>query len=456
MNVCSAFMLAGSGQRILTVHFFSMYGRYQKGMGIIMEKAIKKYFPIFALPTFAAFTIGFIIPFVLGVYLSFCEFTTVTDATFVGFKNYIRIWGDATFIHALWYTSLFTVVSVITINVLAFAVAMLLTKGIKGTNIFRTVFFMPNLIGGIILGYIWQLILNGILLHFERTLTYNSAYGFWGLVILMNWQQIGYMMIIYIAGIQTIIIVLMNSFKKKIFISNRPFSLPDAKSFVGLENYASGMQKIDFLHSFAYSLFITVGSVAVIILCTSMCAWYITRVKSKITSGMYYLFAFSMIVPFQMVMFTLSKIADILHLGNPVGIIIVYLGFGAGLAVFMFCGFVKSIPLEIEESAMIDGCNPLQTYFKIVFPVMKPTAISVAILEAMWVWNDYLLPYLVLDIKKYKTIPIAIQYLKGGYGAIDMGAMMAMIVLAIIPIIIFYIACQKHIIEGVVAGAVKG
>ena len=204
MNVCNAFMLAGSGQRILTVHFFSMYGRYQKGMGIIMEKAIKKYFPIFALPTFAAFTIGFIIPFVLGVYLSFCEFTTVTDATFVGFKNYIRIWGDATFIHALWYTSLFTVVSVITINVLAFAVAMLLTKGIKGTNIFRTVFFMPNLIGGIILGYIWQLILNGILLHFERTLTYNSAYGFWGLVILMNWQQIGYMMIIYIAGLNNV------------------------------------------------------------------------------------------------------------------------------------------------------------------------------------------------------------------------------------------------------------
>ena len=168
------------------------------------------------------------------------------------------------------------------------------------------------------------------------------------------------------------------------------------------------------------------------------------------------LFAFSMIIPFQMVMFTLSKIADILKLGNPVGIIIVYLGFGAGLAVFMFCGFVKSIPLEIEEAAMIGGCTPIQTYFKIVFPVMKPTAISVAILEAMWVWNDYLLPYLVLDIKKYKTIPIAIQYLKGGYGAIDMGAMMAMIILAIIPIIIFYIACQKYIIEGVVAGAVKG
>ena len=187
-----------------------------------------------------------------------------------------------------------------------------------------------------------------------------------------------------------------------------------------------------------------------------MCAWYITRVQNSITTGMYYLFAFSMIVPFQMVMYTLSKIADMLKLNNPLGIIIVYLGFGAGLAVFMFCGFVKSIPLEMEEAAMIDGCNPMQTYFKIVFPVMKPTAISVAILEAMWVWNDYLLPYLVLDIKKYKTIPIAIQYLKGGYGAIDMGAMMAMIVLAIIPIVIFYIACQKYIIEGVIAGAVKG
>lgn len=262
--------------------------------------------------------------------------------------------------------------------------------------------------------------------------------------------------ILSIVYIMPILIVIMNSFKRKIFISNRPFTMPDEKSFVGLENYLNGMEKIEFFNAFGYSLFITVGSVAVIILCTSMCAWYITRVKNTITSTMYYLFAFSMIVPFQMVMFTLSKIADILKLGNPLGIIVVYLGFGAGLAVFMFCGFVKSIPLEIEESAMIDGCNPIQTYFKIVFPVMRPTAISVAILEAMWVWNDYLLPYLVLDIKKYKTIPIAIQYLKGGYGSIDMGAMMAMIVLAIIPIIIFYIACQKYIIEGVVAGAVKG
>ena len=262
--------------------------------------------------------------------------------------------------------------------------------------------------------------------------------------------------LISIAYIMPIVIVLMNSFKRKIFISNRPFALPDAKSFVKIENYINGIQKTDFFRAFGYKLFITVGSVFVIVLCTSMCAWYISRVKNKWTTGIYYLFAFSMIVPFQMVMFTLSKIADILHLGNPVGIIIVYLGFGAGLAVFMFCGFVRSIPLEIEESAMIDGCNPVQTYFKIVFPIMKPTAISVAILETMWVWNDYLLPYLVLKINKYKTIQIAIQYLKGGYGAIDMGAMMAMIVLAIIPIILFYGFCQKYIIEGVISGAVKG
>lgn len=253
-----------------------------------------------------------------------------------------------------------------------------------------------------------------------------------------------------------VFIVLLNSFKGKLYISDQPFTLLNADNFAGFENYISGIEKIGFFKAFGFSLWITVGSVLAIVIFTSMTAWYITRIKTKFCQILYYLFVFSMIVPFQMVMFTLSKIADMLHLGNPVGIVIVYLGFGAGLAVFMFCGFVKSIPLEIEESAMIDGCTPLQTYFKIVFPVMRPTAISVAILEAMWVWNDYLLPYLVLDIKKYKTIPIAIQYLKGGYGSIDMGAMMAMIVLAIIPIIIFYTACQKYIIEGVVAGAVKG
>lgn len=262
--------------------------------------------------------------------------------------------------------------------------------------------------------------------------------------------------ILSLVWVAPIFVVLINSFKKKTYISKMPFSIPSGKAFVQLDNYVSGIKKIGFFQAFGYSLWITVASVAVIILCTSMCAWYITRVKSKATGALYYLCVFSMIVPFQMVMFTLSKLADMMKLGNPLGIIIVYLGFGAGLAVFMFCGFVKSIPLEIEEAAMIDGCNPLEIFFQVVLPVLKPTCISVAILETMWIWNDYLLPYLVLDITKYKTIPIAIQYLKGGYGSVDMGAMMAMLVLAIIPIIIFYMFCQKYIIEGVVAGAVKG
>ena len=259
-----------------------------------------------------------------------------------------------------------------------------------------------------------------------------------------------------IVYVMPIVIVVMNSFKRKAYVNRYPFKIGTGKMFVGLENYVEGIKKTEFFNAFGYSLFITVCSVAVIILCTSMCAWYIVRVKTTFTKAMYMLCLFSMIVPFQMVMFTLSKIANMLHLSNPVGIILVYLGFGAGLAVFMFTGFVKSIPLEIEEAAMIDGCTPIQTYFQVVFPILKPTAITVAILQAMWIWNDYLLPYLVLDIKKYKTIPIAVQYLKGGYGSIDWGAMMAMLVLAIIPIIIFYVACQKYIIEGVVAGAVKG
>lgn len=262
--------------------------------------------------------------------------------------------------------------------------------------------------------------------------------------------------VLSILFISPIFIVIINSFKKKSYINKEPFKMVMSKNFVGLDNYINGIKKTEFFQAFGYSAFITICSVIVIVLCTSMCAWYITRVKTKVTETIYYLCVFSMIVPFQMVMFTLSKISDTLRLGNPVGIIIIYLGFGAGLSVFMFCGFVKSIPLEIEEAAMIDGCNPLQTYFKIVFPVLKPTCISVAILQAMWIWNDYLLPYLVLDLKKYKTIPIAVQYLKGGYGSVDMGAMMALLVLSIIPIVIFYMACQKYIIEGVVAGAVKG
>ena len=253
-----------------------------------------------------------------------------------------------------------------------------------------------------------------------------------------------------------IFLVAINAIKKKAFITRNPFAIPDDRSYFGFANFVNGIDKTNFWSSALNSTIITVGSVFVIVLCTSMCAWYITRVNDKFSNGIYTLCLFSMIVPFQMVMFTLSKIANLLHLTNPIGIIVIYLGFGAGLAVFMFCGFVKSIPLEIEEAAMIDGCTPLQTYFQIVFPIMKPTTITVCILQAMWIWNDYLLPYLVLDLKKYKTIPIAVQYLKGGYGSVDWGTMMAVLVLAIIPVVIFYVACQKYIIEGVVAGAVKG
>lgn len=262
--------------------------------------------------------------------------------------------------------------------------------------------------------------------------------------------------LVSILYVYPIILVVMNSFKKKVFINGRPFELPNAKSFVQLDNYISGFKKVDYLNAFGYSLFITVVSVCLIVLCCSMCAWYITRVDNTISKIIYYLCVFSMIVPFQMVMFTLSKIADSLKLNTPFTIPIIYLGFGAGLAVFMFCGFVKGVPIEIEEAANIDGAGPVATYFQVVLPILKPTCISVAILQAMWIWNDYLLPYLSLDIKKYKTIPIAIQYLKGGYGSIDWGAMMAMLVLTIIPIIAFYLVCQKYIIEGVVAGAVKG
>lgn len=262
--------------------------------------------------------------------------------------------------------------------------------------------------------------------------------------------------IISVIFLSPVFIVLMNSFKKKVYISAKTFELPVGKMAAGWDNYVAGLEKTQFFNAFGWTLFITVGSVLVLLVCTSMCAWYITRVHSKISNGLYYLFVFSMIVPFQMVMFTLSKIANMLKLNTPWGIIIIYLGFGAGLCVFMFSGFVKSIPVEVEESASIDGCNPLQTFFKIVVPMMKSTYISVAILEAMWIWNDYLLPYLVLDINKYKTIPITIQYLKGGYGSVDMGAMMAMLVLSILPIVVFYLSCQKYIIKGVAAGAVKG
>ena len=271
-----------------------------------------------------------------------------------------------------------------------------------------------------------------------------------------GWAWSIFFTLLSVAWVFPIVLVLVNSFKKKVYISRRPFEIPIGKMFVELENYVRGIEKIQFWDALRKSLFITVCSVAVIILCTSMCAWYISRVKSVFSTGMYYLCLFSMIVPFQMVMFTLSKLANMLHLYTPIGIIVVYLGFGAGLAVFMFTGFVKSIPLEIEEAAMIDGCTPIHTFFDVVLPIMKPTCVTVAILQTMWIWNDYLLPYLNLDMKRFKTVSIAIQYLRGGYGSIDMGAMMGVLVLAIIPMIIFYLFCQKYIIEGVVAGAVKG
>ncbi len=253
-----------------------------------------------------------------------------------------------------------------------------------------------------------------------------------------------------------IVVVLFNSFKKKSYINLEPFKLPDSTTFVGMGNYTTAIDQYGFLKAVGWTVFITVGSVLAILICTSMCAWFITRVQNCFTKGIYLLCVFSMVVPFQMVMFTLSLVTDRLGLGTPWGLIIVYLGFGAGLAVFMFCGFVKSIPIEIEEAALIDGCSPLRMFFSVVLPIMKPTYISVGILETMWIWNDFLLPYLTLDLKKYKTISIVIQYMKGSYGRVDMGAIMAALIMAVIPVVVFYLSCQKYIIKGVAAGAVKG
>lgn len=264
--------------------------------------------------------------------------------------------------------------------------------------------------------------------------------------------------VIAIFYVLPIMLVLINSLKSNSYVNMETFALPSAKSFVGLDNYKNGMTfgNYPFVKSALYSLFITIVSSMLILICTSMAAWYIARVGSLFSRIVYYLCVFSMVVPFQMVMFTLAKTADTLKLNTPWTIPIVYLGFGAGLAVFMFTGFVKALPLEIEEAAAIDGCGPLRTFFRVVFPMLKPTMISVGVLEIMWVWNDYLLPYLVLDINKYRTIPIHIQYLKGSYGTVNLGATMALIMLSIVPVIVFYLTCQKYIIKGVAAGAVKG
>ena len=253
-----------------------------------------------------------------------------------------------------------------------------------------------------------------------------------------------------------IIVVLINSFKNKVFISREPFALPNADTIVDFENYTRAIIDYGLLDAVGWTLFITVGAVLVILICTSMAGWYIARVNNKISSMFYFICVFSMIIPFQMVMYTLSFTAERLGFNTPWGLIVVYLGFGAGLAVFMFAGFVKGLPTEIEEAALVDGCTPLRAFFSIVFPMMKPTYISVGILQAMWIWNDFLLPYLVLDINEYKTIGIIIQFMKGSYGRVDMGAIMAALILALIPTIIFYLSLQKYIIKGVAAGAVKG
>ena len=266
----------------------------------------------------------------------------------------------------------------------------------------------------------------------------------------------GFFSIICLLYVFPIVVILINAFKKKVYINDQPFSMPNEETYSGFKNFMEAINKYEFIKAVGWTVFITVASVAVILVCTSMCAWYITRVKSKFSKVMYFLCVFSMVVPFQMVMFTLSLIANRMRLDSPLGLIVVYLGFGAGLAVFMFCGFVKSIPVEIEEAAMIEVCTPLQTFFLVVLPIMKPTYISVGILETMWIWNDFLLPYLVLDVKKYKTISMAIQYMRGSYGRVDMGAIMAALVMAVIPVIVFYLSCQKYIIKGVAAGAVKG
>ena len=264
--------------------------------------------------------------------------------------------------------------------------------------------------------------------------------------------------IISVIYLMPVLLVLINSLKANAFVNTETFKLPTAESFVGLKNYVKGMTfgNFAFYKVVFYSFFITITSTALILLCTSMAAWYISRVGSLVSKIVYYLCVFSMVVPFQMVMYTLARTADQAHLNTPWTIPVIYLGFGAGLAVFMFTGFVKSLPLEIEEAAAIDGCGPLRTYFSVVLPMLRPTMISVGILEIMWVWNDYLLPYLVLDRTKYMTIPIHIQYLKGSYGTVDLGATMALILLSILPVIIFYLLCQKYIIKGVAAGAVKG
>jgi raffinose/stachyose/melibiose transport system permease protein len=270
-----------------------------------------------------------------------------------------------------------------------------------------------------------------------------------------NIVTIVFLLIISLLFIAPILLVLLNSFKGRLFVLNNPFAFPNAESFAGFSNYTNGLVATGFMRAFGWSLFITVFSVAAIVLFSAMTAWYITRSPLKFCKSLYFIFVFAMIVPFQMVMFPLTTVATTLHLDNPLGILLVYLGFGSAQAVFLYSGFVKSVPLAVEEAAMIDGCTPIKTFFAVVFPMLAPIAITVAILNAMWIWNDFLLPYLLIG-SEFRTIPVAVQYLRGGYGSIDWGYMMAVIIMAVIPIIAFYFACQRYIIEGVTAGSVKG
>ncbi len=270
-------------------------------------------------------------------------------------------------------------------------------------------------------------------------------------------EYVEFIIVVFLAVlfIVPVFIVLMNSFKGRFFISDTPFAMPTKDTFVGIENYISGIQKTKFFHAFWYTFYITVVSVFLIIVFDSIAAWCVTRVKNTYTRVFFALLIFSMVVPFQMVMFTMAKTANFLHIDNLIGIPFIYLGFGSGLAIFMYSGFIKSVPLEIEESAMMDGCSPLQVFVNVVFPILKPISVTVAILNTMWIWNDYLLPFLIIG-NRYRTLSIAVQYLQGGYGSRDMGAMMAVLVLTIVPVIVFYLTCQRYIIHGIVAGAVKG
>lgn len=270
-----------------------------------------------------------------------------------------------------------------------------------------------------------------------------------------NIITIVFLFLVSLLFVAPILLVLLNSFKGKLYVLNNPFAFPNAESFEGFTNYVQGMTATGFTSAFGWSLFITVFSVAAIVLFAAMTAWYITRSVLKFCKSLYFIFVFAMIVPFQMVMFPLTTVATKLHLDNPLGILLIYLGFGSAQAVFLYAGFVKSVPVAVEEAAVIDGCTPIRAFFAVIFPMLSPIAITVAILNAMWIWNDFLLPYLIIG-SEYRTIPVAVQYLRGGYGSIDWGYMMAVIIMAVIPIIAFYFACQRHIIEGVTAGSVKG